>query len=482
VFAGGSGTRFFQDQNDISEDFLRSFFAKNRKKKIPKGLVPVTPVANFTFLELFASQILETGIETGRMPVFLIMTSSITDRMIRKFIENAELCGFPHTAIIIFRQEENPRLDSDGIPIVNEKGCLLWTGNGHGGIFRALLKGNGTCVAETLKNKEIRYLMMHNVDNALAKPLMPERLGFHISGKYALTLSAFKRDDPQEKIGIIARKKDSSRIEVIEYSVCDPEVKNAVNPETGELLIQAGHPNTNIISLDCLKGDVEPTLYMEKPVRVGRKIIQSSTFEILNQHITRNLHPSEVGIYEVDRKTYFLPTKSIAKIDSLIIARKKISELALETFIDLGARVSGTGHEPVLEIHPCLGNSPVKISRTGAGSGWSIGNGCRIFLGVLYGINGSKPYGENLVIEDNAVLIIKARAPYGKISYNEQNRAVSADPLTAGRICMGNNVRIKQGACIRISINGSGIVKIPDNTVLQGNIDLTVTDGSCQEL
>lgn len=414
TFAGGSATRFFSEVED----------------PIPrvKGLFPLTPVAGLSFLELFAAEILDIGIETGCMPLWLIMTSSVTHSAILDWLKTPPW-GFPKDAIIVFKQGENPRLDEEGLPVVLEDGSLIWTGDGHGGVFKALEREG---VLNTLKEHGVKYVVMHNVDNAASKPLEPRRLGFHVRGGYAITLSCVERDDPDEKIGIVVK---SGNIEVVEYSICPDKVKYAKD-ESG-LLFKVGHINTNIVSIDAITSDIEPTLYTGKPLNVRGQLIKTSSLEMLNQHITRKISP--VGIYKVEREKFFLPTKYLKGRDSLETTRRKLLELAKRRIEELGGICEG-----MVELHPC-----VRLSK-----GWKIGKGARLYLGVRYG-----DYDREFTLDDGASLIVSADKPYGDVKYDLKTRRIESDIKTAGKFRL-NRRRIEKGISISVSIKGGSFFEL----------------------
>ena len=126
IFSGGAATRFFSDS--ALKDKVKSL-----KGPIPKGLFPLTPVLGLPFLDFFAAQMLEIGIETGTLPPLILMVSSETADAIKAWRPH-----YPAEALIIIEQARHPRLDEDGDLVAHPDGRLVQTGDGHGGVFKAL--------------------------------------------------------------------------------------------------------------------------------------------------------------------------------------------------------------------------------------------------------------------------------------------------------------------------------------------------------
>ena len=168
IFSGGAATRFFAEAANHPD--LKGMRAGGRTPP-PKGLFPVTPVAGRTFLERFFAQALWTGILARRMPCMVLMTSPMTDGPLRAWLSQSRLWGFPKDVVHFVMQAENPRIDGDGDLIATPDGHLMFSGDGHGGIFRALMQPqqDGASLLVRLADRGIRQLILHNVDNAAAK-------------------------------------------------------------------------------------------------------------------------------------------------------------------------------------------------------------------------------------------------------------------------------------------------------------------------
>jgi len=444
VFAGGAGTRFGGGA---------------------KGLVPLTPVLGRSFLELFAAQALAAGVECGRTPLLILMTSSITAPATGVWLRSAVIQGFPRPALLELRQAEHPRLDDDGDIICEEAGHIVGTGDGHGGAFRALLAarhapgatGEGS-MAERLRAAGIRSLVLHNVDNAGARAFEPWRLGLHRQSGKLLTLSVAERAHPKENVGLVLRNSRSGRVEVVEYSVCPQTV--AESPR-----FRLAHVNTNLVELEAVRPDLPPTLYRDKQIAVAGREIATSSLEMLNQSLAALLGPDEVEVVLVPRDEFFLPTKTLDGEDSLAKTRSALSRQAAERLRKAGAQVDGGAQ---VEIDPCVTDTS-DAARSWAEldcTGWRIEKGARLALAVRHGAAGRPVVGRRLVVGEDATLRVVADLPYGRVRFDSMTRSVAEDGETVERVSIGNDVRVAARAEVLVrGTAGAGTV-IDDNAVL----------------
>lgn len=449
VFAGGAATRFFSDAGDHPRvRAVQSLLGGTP----PKGLFPLTPVQGRSFLDLFAAQTLEAGIASGVLPPLVLLSSSATDQPIRDWASRADLRGLPREVVLVIRQAEHPRLDADGNLIVRPDGRLVRTGDGHGGVFRALLASDaGGAALDRLRATGVQSLVLHNVDNAAARPFEAARLGWFDRAGCDFAMTVVIRTRPDEKVGLVARNDATDRIEVVEYSVCPPELSRASDID-GLPRFRLAHINTNLVRLDAVRADLPPTLYTGKRVPVGERMIPASSHEMLNQHLSGLLPRDRVGVVLMDRDACFLPTKSVIGEDSLETTLAAMTRRAAERLRHAGAHVAA---DAVIELDPCLGSD--EEAPRGSARGWRIESGGTLCLGIRHGIEGP-PWSDGLILEPGATLTVVADAPYGRIAFDAASRRVAEDPATAGRVTFGSGVRVRAGVSVRVRIAGDGIL------------------------
>jgi len=484
IFAGGSGTRFFSEWADVpkaidspSERWLESPPDRND----PKGMFPISPVIGLSFFERILAETLETGVSCGKLPLSLFMTSSVTHAHTSKFIEENEFWGLPKETVRIFQQGEVPRIDEDGDLIIKPNGSLFWTGNGHGGVYDALDRSDKSSKSarKWAEKQGVKHVLMGNVDNAALKPFDPTRIGYHVRKNSQFTITVVKRIDPTEKVGMTARRKDTGKVAVIEYSVLDPKL-SAMSDGKGGLLFDGAHINTNLLDLSALRADLPGTLYTNKPIKVGQTKIASSTMEMLNQDLPYLLEPSAVNAYETKREEYFLPTKSVLGRDSVQSTFKALVEDSNRRLQRLGANVESVEsemHSVYSELHPALGLTDEDYKKHSIGQGWKLEKGCKLYICARMDESGEAVQFKSLHLKKNSSLIIKNQFPYGKLSMDASTRNISVSNETAGRINFGENVSLNEGIKVKISVEGNGIVTIPDGTCFTKDLYVVVKDG-----
>lgn len=468
VFAGGASTRFYAEAQ--THPLARGLVARLGSEP-PKGLFPIAPVSGLSFLDIFASEALASGVESGRMPYFIVMVSDVTKAPVQQWLQTSHLWGLPKECVIILEQGVHPRLDLDGDLVVGPEGRLLWTGDGHGGVYAALLApgADGPPLAHLLWERGVRGVVMHNVDNALARALDLARIGFHVATGARMTVSVVRRTRIDEKVGLVGFNPVADRIEVVEYSVCPRTLAEAVDPD-GLPRFWLSHICTNLVALDAVRGDLPPTLYVGKEVKIGGRHVITSTFETLSQHLSSLLDPSEVRVLLLDREEFFLPTKTVTGPASYEATVAGLAARGRRLLREAGAHVEDTALVEVMQFLPPLG-------RAGGGVGWAVGRNARVFLGVRHGLDGALPLSEGLDVGDGATLWLEAERPYGLLQVDSTSRLTREDPSSAGRIRVGRGVRLGPGAALEVVLVGNATLVIEDGAIVSGRVRARVPPG-----
>lgn len=463
AFAGGSGTRFFSNlstlesaQNQSDRDLQTGRFNANE----PKGAFPISPVGGLSFFKIIIAQALSVAIETRRLPWVVFLTSSVTHEKTLSFLRSRQLFGFPESGLMAIRQSQEPRLDEMGDLVVSDsQGHLAWTGDGHGGVYRALLATgpDGQSAMSRLRSSGVEHLVMHNVDNAAARPFALSRLGFHIAKNSLFTLSAARKVDPEEKVGVLMRLLKTNRTEVVEYNVIKKELAYAKNPDTGRLLHEAGNINTNLVSLDAVRPDIEPSLYTGKIIGSALGKVSSSSLEMLNQHLTRLLPSDRVFALEVKREEFFMPTKNVTGPDSLVTTRQMMSRRFARMLSVAGARISP---HALCDLHPCCCMNTDKMKEMGLGPGLRMEKGSSLYVCAASSTEIGAPLIDgDLTLEPDACLLVDSDLPWGKVNM-APDRRIQLDVNSASKTKIGSNVKIRAGVKVKIKIGPGAKLKI----------------------
>jgi len=472
AFAGGAGTRFFSHLEELEEALPRPNEALLDRKfdpSEPKGNFPISPVGGLSFYENIIAEALAAAVDCGRVPWVLFMTSPVTHDHTVRLLEAGGLWGFPKEYLVPFMQAQEPRLDEDGdLIVMDDSGHLAFTGDGHGGVYRALLAGDN--LLRKITADGVAHLVMHNVDNPAARPFAPARLGFHLREGALFTLSGVRKTDPAEKVGLLMQLKKSGRVEVVEYNVLSQEVARARDEETGRLQHEAGNANTNLIAAEAVRPDIEPTLYTGKTVPSRRGPVTSSSLEMLNQHITRLLDPQRVRAYEVERREFFMPTKNITGADSAESTNRMLSDRFAKKLSQAGAEVHP---DALCDLHPAC---------TEMGPGLKLEAGARIYMGARQSDAQGAPVCDGpLVLEPGSSLVVYASRPYGDIRA-DSSRQIKIDAAKASRLKIGSGVTIKKGVRVVLRIGPGTRLTIPAGREISQDIQGEVGPGEDQEL
>ncbi|RME24373.1 MAG: hypothetical protein D6806_09680, partial [Deltaproteobacteria bacterium] len=460
TFAGGAGTRFASELEALSqlEHPNRRLRLGRFRPNMPKGTFPISPVAGLSFLELGIGYSLGWAVRARRMPPLLFMTSELTHEQTRAFLAGACLWGLDPAHLVLFRQGQVPRLDEKGRLVVMADGSVCTTGDGHGGIYKALTrKEGGKSVLEELTGRGVRHIVMHNVDNPVARALEPVRLGYHLLEDALFTISIVRRRDTSEKVGVVVRRNDTGRIEVVEYSVLPPGLGEA-RAGDGSLLFDAANVNTNIVACEAVRPDIEPTLYTGKKVQSRTGQVGASSYEMLNQHLTRLLDPERVKLLEVERDEFFMPTKSVlGEGSSVQSTARALSRLYRQRLEQAGARVAESA---VCDLHPaCL--DAVSPESMGVGDNFILEERSRLYLGTVTDhLRPEQIFEGGVVLEPDSELIVIVKAPWGKISIDSERR-VELDPNSRSRLHVKGRLRVERGVSVVMVIGEGATIEVP---------------------
>jgi hypothetical protein len=472
TLAGGSATRFFSNIPD------------NLKNKKSKALFPITP-AGLSFLDVFAGEIIATSYDFGKIPIWIIIVSSSTSDEIEEFFCSfSRKFSFPTDFVLFIQQDEFPRLDMEGYPVVRKDGHLMWSGNGHGGALFALTKkisskdkkmlglSEDISYVELLSFWGLKGFVLHNVDNVLAQPLFPPRIGYHVQNDSYVTISVVLRNKG-ENLGIPVFSKKEGKFKIIEYSVAGRDlIYNSA--------FKFGHINTNLFSLKCILPDflskIRPVIYINKKVDLGNGVfVLTSTMEYLNHYIVEVLPQSKVNFILVDRDDFFAPTKTYDAEDSVFDSRKKYLKYTAKKIINSNYSLS-LEDDSVLELAPYILFSE-KIKGFFDFSHWKLERSCFFYTSCFMPPDGEeKSFSEGLKLKENSKFIISSDKPFGYIKVDSE-RNTKFDSGSFPKLKVGKNVSAEKNVSVRFQVEEGGVLIIEDGKVFQSDLDIKVRKG-----
>jgi UDP-N-acetylglucosamine/UDP-N-acetylgalactosamine diphosphorylase len=225
--AGGLGTRLGADR--------------------PKGTLPISPIMGKSIFQLHAEKIQAIMNKYDTVIPWYIMTSLNNNEMTRNFFEENEFFGLCADNVSFFTQGILPVIDINGKLLMNTKSSIVTSPNGHGGTLLAL-KEKG--ILSDMKERGIKHIFYHQIDNILIKIADPVYLGYHIGEGAKMSPKAVRKTDPEERVGIIGIR--DGHLDTIEYSELSEEEKHARNPD-GTLKFGMGSPAIYLLDVDFIE-------------------------------------------------------------------------------------------------------------------------------------------------------------------------------------------------------------------------------------
>ena len=191
--AGGQGTRLGYDG--------------------PKGTFAVTPLKAKTLFQVFAEKIKATGLRYGRPLHWFIMTSHANHAQTESFFVENKFFGLDKGRVHFFRQGRMPAVSYDGKILLESKGSLALSPDGHGGSLRALHRSGAL---DLMKSEGVDTLSYFQVDNPLVRCVDPAFIGFHLGAGSEMSSKMVPKAYPEEKVGHFCLQ--DGKIVVVEYS------------------------------------------------------------------------------------------------------------------------------------------------------------------------------------------------------------------------------------------------------------------------
>ncbi|HVS53170.1 MAG TPA: UDPGP type 1 family protein [Opitutaceae bacterium] len=191
--AGGQGTRLGYDG--------------------PKGTFPVTPLKKKALFQVFAEKIRAAGTRYGRPLHWFIMTSHANHAATEAFFAEHEFFGLDRGRVHFFRQGRMPAVTFDGRIMLETKGTIALSPDGHGGSLRALERSGSL---DLMRAEGIDTLSYFQVDNPLVRAIDPEFVGWHLARGSEMSSKTVPKAGAEEKVGHFCTQ--HGKTIVVEYS------------------------------------------------------------------------------------------------------------------------------------------------------------------------------------------------------------------------------------------------------------------------
>lgn len=294
----------------------------------PKGLFVLGPSPDRTLYAILLERVAAVARASKAVVPLVILVGRDTEAATREVVARAGDHGLAPDDVHVLVQGEMPAFDAAGRALLAAKDRLALAPDGHGGLIDALVR-SGTLAR--LAERGVEWLTTFQVDNALARPLDPEFLGWAVERKAVAAGKAVRKRTPAEKVGVFARGLDA-RVRIVEYSELPPG--SAEELHLGSIAVHAFHvPWLAAVTASpdfalpwhrarkkvaCL----QPDETVATPTSENAIKLEQFLFDLLP------LAP-RVAVFEVDRGREFAPVKNATGEDSPETARAAVAlELA----------------------------------------------------------------------------------------------------------------------------------------------------------
>ena len=245
--AGGQGTRLGYDG--------------------PKGTFPISPIKNKSLFRIFAEKILAARRRFECDLPWFIMTSHANHDATAAFFEANDCFGLGSDSVRFFRQGRMPAVDLEGRILMESRGSIAMSPDGHGGSLRAL---NRSGALAEMESKGIDLLSYFQVDNPHVQVVDPYFIGFHAQSATSMSSKMLPKAYEKEKLGHFCV--DGKRLEVVEYSDM-PDRLTALRDASGALKFIAGSIAIHILSVDFVRKLTSKESSMSLPFHKAMKKI-----------------------------------------------------------------------------------------------------------------------------------------------------------------------------------------------------------------
>ena len=289
----------------------------------PKGTYYL--VNNKSLFEIFYDELNKANQKYNITIPWYIMTSRENNKETIEFFEKNNYFGYNKEYIKFFSQGELPTINKEGKILLAEKGLVKEAADGNGGIFSSMNK-NG--IIDDMIEKQVEWLFIGAIDNALLKMVDPLLVGIaHSYGVLAAAKSLVKCS-PTEKVGVFCKR--NNQPSVIEYTELPEEMAN-LRDENGELFYGESHIMCNMFHVDVLKSIGERKLPYHQAFKKinyinekGEKVEASEPNAYKFESFIFDAFETipELKILRVKREEEFAPVKNATGVDSPETARE----------------------------------------------------------------------------------------------------------------------------------------------------------------
>jgi len=378
VVAGGQGTRLGFDG--------------------PKGCFQATPVAKKSLFQVFAEQIQTASNRAGKAIPWYIMTSLANDTQTKAFLRRNHYFGLESDNVRCFQQGAMPVIGMNGKLLLEAKGMLAVSPNGHGGVLPALRQSGSL---GDMTDRGITLISYFQIDNPLVRCIDPLFIGLHDLNQAEMSAKALPKRDPMEKLGNFCII--DGKTSVIEYSDMPEELATSMTDQ-GFLKFSTGSIAIHILNRSFIERLTDrercilPFHRTEKIVphvdSTGRKITpdQPNAIKLETFIFDAMSMADKTVILETRRNEEFSPIKNAEGLDSPVTSLHSqvrraagwLEAAGVELPLDADGQVAAA-----IEISPLFADSAEELAAK-IDPDLTVVSGQQLYLGSRGQIGGTK--------------------------------------------------------------------------------------------
>ncbi len=223
----------------------------------PKGTFKLDVYGKGKYLfEILSENLKEANKKYGVVIPWYIMTSKENNDQTQEFLEKNNYFGYDKNNVMLFEQGELPLVDTEGKILIGKDFKIKEASDGNGGVFSSLRK---TGMLSDMKEREIKWVFIGGVDNAILKMADTTLLGMAIERNVQIASKSVVKANPKEKVGVFCKMNGHPK--VIEYSELPEKMAEEVD-NNGELRFGESHIMCNLFTIDAIeKISKEPLIY-----------------------------------------------------------------------------------------------------------------------------------------------------------------------------------------------------------------------------
>jgi UDP-N-acetylglucosamine/UDP-N-acetylgalactosamine diphosphorylase len=295
----------------------------------PKGTFPVYADGT-TLYEFHARKVRRMAELAGTSVPLAVMLSDETSAPTRAFFADHAYFGLAPSDVLFFEQGTLPAVDEGGRLLLAAPDRLTAFPDGHGGIYKALLK-SGTLAA--LEARGVLHVFVFQVDNPLVPVLDPAFLGYHLQEGSEFSFVGLRKVEAREKVAVFAVQPDGSPV-IVEYIALPPRF---VEEWTR---FAAGNPAIYLFSLGFMRrmaeeGGLVPHRSRKKvpfwdPARGAVLPEEPNAYKLEALLFDAMSRARKTLVMEDRREASFAPIKNPDGVDSAVSARALLRARAVE--------------------------------------------------------------------------------------------------------------------------------------------------------